>query len=368
MTGCCMKYVEGLCIDKRFYRTKAGRRYMKRFAKSVGFNKKKAKQYIRRMRDGCLECFYGGRIVAGKLPKLAGKTIIVIDGNYLLHRNYHSHNLSVRTRKGPIQIGGTYGFMRDILTFVKKFEPNSVVVAWDGKGKTWRHRLTDKCIEDGIIKSGYKSNRKKDKDFIKDFGRQKKILRKLLVALGVMQYCKNGVEADDVVGTYATTISNKRGKCIIISTDKDYYQLLGPLVSIYKPSEDKMYTQSEFMADWDLAPKSWVLAGALSGDAGDNIIGIRGIGSKTACSLIREYGYENLIKKKIDNKWAKKIRKMKKRVKLAEKLKRIKTNLKVKEIRGMLGVDKQSLRKGFRKLQFNSLPVLEYCKHFGERD
>ena len=308
--------------------------------------------------------------MAGDIGTLTGKTFVIIDGHYLMHRNYHTHNLSVRTRKGPLNIGAVYGFMRDLLKFQKTFKAAIVIVAWDSKNKTWRHRLTEKYIKKGVIKKkyAYKANRKKDKEFIKDFGRQKKILQKMLRTVGVMQCQKNGYEADDIVGTYATAISKEYGHCIIISTDRDYYQLLDHNTCIYKPNIDEYYSQLNFTGEWELSsPKSWILVGSLCGDAGDNIQGIKGIGEKTACKLIKTYGYTPMIDTDIDDKWCKKIRKLRKRVKLARRLKEIKTDVKVPKLRRMHGVHGPALAKMFKKYQFKSLNILEYKKFFGER-
>ena len=375
ITGICSSGIEGLCIRGRFYRMKSGKKYMKKFFKhrmknddnrdlySKSDKKRMLKEYMERMREQCLNCWHGQRVMRGK------NVILVIDGSYLLHSNYYATNLSVRTNKGEIRIGGVYGFIRELASLYKHFCPSNMIIVWDETGKTWRHRITKKAVKEGLIDSGYKENRKKDKDFIKDYGRQKKIVRKIIDILGIMQYGKKGIEADDLVGSFVRKIKKEKKDAIIVSSDKDYYQLLGKRVKVYSPSKGT-YTEQQFCRDYGLeSPKTWVLVGSLAGDAGDNIIGIRGIGEKTACKLISEHGYDNLLKKKIDGlKWSKKIRKNRELIALAEKLKRIKTKIKTPKIREFLGVDMRALGKAFKKLQFSSLNVLVYKNYFGKRE
>ncbi len=225
---------------------------------------------------------------------LRGKKLILIDGNAIIHRAYHALP-PFTTKKGEL-VNAVYGFASTLLSVISEFKPDYVVASFDLAGKTFRHEK----FED------YKANRVKgDDELYAQIPRVKEVVR----AFNVPIYEQAGFEADDVIGTIATQISALGGnsteniETIIVTGDMDTLQLINATTSVYTMrrglSDSVLYDSDKVFERYGLTPAQIIDYKALRGDPSDNIPGVKGIGEKTAVTLLQKYltldgVYENI--------------------------------------------------------------------------
>jgi len=207
--------------------------------------------------------------------------LLLIDGNNLAHRCRHVFSLSNRGK----DVSVTYGFLRTLYSYLRKYEPQCVVVCWDGGIPKFRVAAVPE----------YKANRHKDDDPVEyeDFLRQMRELSDYaLPMLGVVTVRKWGVEADDLIAAAARL--STFGDTMIVSSDKDLLQCCDRHVTVVRPStngkDDKIYDVDTVEQEFDVGFEHYVEWRALQGDKSDNIPGVPGIGEKTASKLFRQYG------------------------------------------------------------------------------
>lgn len=212
--------------------------------------------------------------------------VILIDGNNILFRSYYATAYSGNTMKNSkgFPTNGLYGFVNMLNKIINEENPTYIMVAFD-KGKTFRHeKYTD-----------YKGGRMATPDELK---MQFPVAKELVKAMGINYYEIDNYEADDIIGTFAEKCNNNKDfDAVIISSDKDLLQLITDEVEVklLKTSGSIRMTREEFINTYGIEPKRMVDLKALMGDASDNIPGVKGIGEKTAISLLKEYGtLENL--------------------------------------------------------------------------
>lgn len=204
--------------------------------------------------------------------------VLLVDVNNIFVRNYCVH--PDMTSNGD-QCGGTVGFLKTIRRLVYELSPSVVVLAWEGGGSTKRR----------AIYSEYKAQRKPARlnrfyeDDIPDTADNKvwqmAVLAKLLKRLPVAQVYVNDCEADDVIAHLCRNQYKDRKK-IILSNDRDYYQLLDERCSVYSPQSKRIHTSEDVKKEFfGIQPQNFALAKALCGDKSDNIPGVKGLGFKT---------------------------------------------------------------------------------------
>eukprot|EP00879_Flechtneria_rotunda_P012477 GHRR01013029.1.p1 GENE.GHRR01013029.1~~GHRR01013029.1.p1 ORF type:complete len:323 (+),score=88.22 GHRR01013029.1:2317-3285(+) len=192
--------------------------------------------------------------------------------------------LTAGGERGPV-----YELMDLFIHLLKRKEapPTHMAVVVDAPGKTPRHKQWEY----------YKSNRPEPSDQVKNVVGT---ILGLVEAIGVPVLCVPGVEADDVVASLAARAANDGFEVLIISPDKDFYQLLCPGISILRSPmhEAKPYTAEDFEAEFDLPdPRLYIDVTALAGHRSDNIPGVKGIGTATALKLVQQVGtIENILK------------------------------------------------------------------------
>jgi len=259
---------------------------------------------------------------------------IIIDGNALLHRAWHALPQTMKTPTGTIT-NAAYGFTLILLKAIKELCPSNIVVCFDTKEKTWRHK----------IYSAYKAGRKKKPQELYD---QINIIKNILNAFKIPYFQKKGVEADDLIGTLVNKNKQIKNK-IIVTGDKDTLQLINKNTRVYALKTgikntliyDKKQIKKEYQG---LLPNQLIDFKALRGDPSDNIPGIKGIGKKTAIKILKTFGSiqkmsESLEKKeletisqktKIRKSILKKLKNSQKKIKLSKKLVEIQKNKNIK--------------------------------------
>lgn len=220
------------------------------------------------------------------------KKIILVDGNNLLFRSFYAtayQGIIMRNSKG-FPTNALYGFINMMNKIIKEEEPSYILVAFD-KGKTFRH---DKYLE-------YKAGRMEMPDELRlQFPKAKEVLD----AFGIKHFEIDNYEADDIIGTLAKKVDEEdEFIATIVSSDKDLLQLISDEVTVklLKQSGYIMMTREEFKNTYQVEPIRMIDLKALMGDSSDHIPGVKGIGEKTAISLLAKYGSLDELYNNIDN-------------------------------------------------------------------
>ncbi|MEX2144958.1 MAG: DNA polymerase [Candidatus Spechtbacterales bacterium] len=209
------------------------------------------------------------------------KIFLLIDANSIFHRAYHALP-RFKTKKGELT-NAVYGFSSILIKALKELKPAYVAAAFDVEGPTFR----DEEYED------YKATRQKAPDELYE---QIPRIKEVLTAFNVPVYEKQGFEADDIIGTVSKLVEQKKEdiKIIIASGDLDTLQLVSAHTRVYtmkKSVQDTvLYNEEAVKARFGLRPEQMVDYKGLRGDPSDNIVGVPGVGEKTAAVLLKKYG------------------------------------------------------------------------------
>lgn len=299
--------------------------------------------------------------------------LLLVDGSALLHRAYHAYP-PLTTKSGQV-VGAVYGVVSMLISALEEIAPEQVVVAWDLPKPTFRH---EKYV-------AYKAQRAKaDEEMVEQIPTVKEVIR----AMGLVQLAEEGYEADDIIGSLAVQATNEKHQIlnpksqtsaksqikknskqktevIILSGDMDLTQLVTEKVKMLSPARGrqpaKLYGPEEVREKLGIEPKQVVDYKALVGDSSDNIPGVRGIGPKTAQSLLEEYEtlekiYENLDS--ISERVREKLAKGKEGAFLSQELARIVTEMKLEVDNKAIvyeGLEREELKKMLEELNFKSL-------------
>ena len=204
----------------------------------------------------------------------------MIDASAYIFRAYHA--LPPLTRKSDgLPVGAVQGYCNMLWKLLRDLKgedgPTHLVAIFDHSEKTFRNDLYD----------GYKAHRPPPpEDLVPQFA----LVRQATAAFGVHCVELPGYEADDLIATYACKARDAGGKAVIVSSDKDLMQLIGPSVVMYDPMKDKVLAEDAVMEKFGVTPDKMVDLQALIGDSVDNVPGAPGIGPKTAAQLLDEFG------------------------------------------------------------------------------
>jgi DNA polymerase-1 len=210
------------------------------------------------------------------------KKLVLIDGNALIHRAYHALP-PLMTKKGEL-VNAVYGFSSVLFKVIKDLKPDYILATFDLKGPTFRHKEYKE----------YKATRVKAPDELyAQIGRVKEMVR----AMNIPIYEKEGFEADDVIGTMikqSEENSEHPGiENIIVTGDLDTLQLISPKTKVYAlrkgMSDTIIYDENSVKERYGLSASQMIDYKGLRGDQSDNIPGVKGIGEKTAITLLQKY-------------------------------------------------------------------------------
>ncbi|MEW5914507.1 MAG: DNA polymerase I [Thermodesulfobacteriota bacterium] len=202
-------------------------------------------------------------------------TLYLLDASSYIHRAFHAiRNLS--TSDG-VPTGAVYGFVQMLLKVLGTAQPEYLAVVYDAKGPTFRHKLY----------KPYKANRPPLDPALKT---QLPLVRQVVTALSLPAVEVEGFEADDLMATLARQAREQGFSVVLVSGDKDLYQLVTKDVSLWDTMKDARYGPKEVAAKLGVSPAQAVDFQALTGDATDNIPGVPGVGPKGAAKLLSEYG------------------------------------------------------------------------------
>ena len=208
------------------------------------------------------------------------KKIFVIDGHALCYRAYYAFiNNPLKNSKGQ-NTSAIYGFARMLFKLINDQKPDYLIVAFDPPKKSFRFDLFPE----------YKAKRQKMPE---DLRPQIEEIKHMLSVLGILRLEHGDYEADDVLGTIAATYAAGDTEVMLVTGDKDAYQLVNDNVKIYANKKGitdfELYDRDAVINKLGITPEQITDYMALMGDASDNIPGVQGIGEKTAQKLIQEY-------------------------------------------------------------------------------
>ena len=211
------------------------------------------------------------------------KKIVLIDGNSILNRAFYGimGNKMLTTPDGKYT-NAVYGFLAILFKVLEDIEPEYLMVTFDLKAPTARHKLYD----------GYKATRK---GMPNELAEQMPILKDILKSMNIKVIEKEGYEADDVLGTMAKRAEKDGFDVTIVSGDRDTFQLTSNRVKVRIPhtkmgkTETETFGREEVLKKYGVTPKQLIEVKGLQGDTSDNIPGVPGIGEKTALDLVKKY-------------------------------------------------------------------------------
>ncbi|MBP6889784.1 MAG: hypothetical protein KBC19_04365, partial [Candidatus Moranbacteria bacterium] len=207
------------------------------------------------------------------------KTLILLDGNALIHRAYHA--LPPLTTKKGETVQAVYGFTMTLLSVLEKFRPDYIAASFDLAGPTFRDELY----------ADYKATRQKAPD---DLYAQIPKVKEMTQAFNIPIYELAGYEADDCVGSIAKQAGAAGVEVIIVTGDNDALQLVDERISVFsirKGLKDLvLYDRTAVEAKYGFGPELLPDYKGLAGDTSDHIPGVPGIGAKGATDLLREFG------------------------------------------------------------------------------
>jgi DNA polymerase-1 len=217
------------------------------------------------------------------------KKLVIIDGYSLLFRAFFGARYLSTTDGRPTN--ALFGFISMLFYLLEKERPDSVLVAFDAPGKTFRDAEY----------AEYKGTRKESPDELKI---QLKQSREMIAAFGIVSVEEPGYEADDVIGTITKEAEKNGYKAIIVTGDLDSLQLVDECVSVMTTrtgvTDVVKYTPVEVQERYGFGPELVPDYKALVGDTSDNIPGVPGVGQKTATALLQEFGSIESIIERID--------------------------------------------------------------------
>ena len=221
--------------------------------------------------------------------------MVLIDGNSILNRAFYGimGNKMLMTSDGTYT-NAVYGFLAIMFKILEDINPEYLVVTFDLKAPTHRHKLYDQ----------YKANRKGMPD---ELAMQMPLIKEVLKAMNICIIEKEGYEADDVIGTLAKYGQEKGLYVTILTGDRDSFQLIDEKIRVRIPrtkmgkTETEDYTVQKILEEYGLEPKKLIEVKGLMGDTSDNIPGVPGVGEKTAINLIKEYNNIEELYEKLEN-------------------------------------------------------------------
>jgi len=209
-------------------------------------------------------------------PSNTAGTLYLLDGSAYIYRAYHAIRAGLTNSKG-LPTNAIFGFTKILTKMMTEKTPAYLAVSFDMKGPTFRHDLY----------TAYKSNRPPmPENLVMQLPYIKKVVRGFNIPILEVA----GFEADDVIGTLARQAEAAGFTVVIVTGDKDFFQLVTEKTSIWDPMKDTFTDLASLRQKFGVEPLQMIDVMGLSGDTSDNIPGVPGIGPKTALTLIHRFG------------------------------------------------------------------------------
>lgn len=277
--------------------------------------------------------------------------LFLLDAYALIYRSYYAFLKNPRINSKGLNTSAIMGFVNTLNEVITKEQPTYMAVAFD-HGKTFRHEAFP----------AYKAQREETPE---DIRASVPIIKDILEAYHIPVLQADGFEADDVIGTLATAAGREGIETYMLTPDKDYGQLVGGNVYIYRPRHGGGYDtlgESEVTEKYGIATTAQVIdLLALMGDSADNFPGCPGVGEKTAAKLITQFGsIDNMLAHtdEIKGKLREKVEGAVDDIRMSQFLATIRTDVPIAldlEKMKMTSPDEERLEKIFQELEFRAL-------------
>lgn len=221
------------------------------------------------------------------------KKFLIIDGNSIMNRAFYGLSVNMTSSYAGIHTNALYGFLNIYWMILEQTTPDYISVAFDLNKPTFRHQMY----------AEYKGTRKGMPEELRE---QMPVIKEILTAMNIPILELEGYEADDILGTVAHQNTQKNMTTYILTGDKDALQLVSDTTSVIIPTtrfgktEYTVYTPDILLEKQGIEPYQVIHIKSLMGDTSDNIPGVKGIGEKTAYSLIGNYTTLEAIYENID--------------------------------------------------------------------
>ncbi len=220
------------------------------------------------------------------MSQIPENPLILVDGSSYLFRAYHAPP-HLTNSKGEAT-GAIYGVINMLKSLVRQFNPSHMVVVFDAKGPTFRNEMY----------SEYKAHRPPMPD---DLRTQIEPIHEIIKAMGLPLVSITGVEADDVIGTFARIASEQQRHVLISTGDKDMAQLVNEHVTLINTMTDTVLDPQGVVDKFGIGPELIIDYLALMGDKVDNIPGVPGVGEKTALAMLQGIGSIKSLYARLDD-------------------------------------------------------------------
>ena len=224
-------------------------------------------------------------------PRALNDHILIVDAMNTLIRSF---SLLKAMNPSGAHIGGLVGFLRSLGYVTRIFDPTRVIIVWDGKGGSANRKNIDPNYKaqratSRITHWGLYDNKEEETEaLIGQLFRTQDYLE----CLPLQQIVIEKLEADDIIAYLAKRASNAGKKVTIVSSDKDFYQLIDNNIEVYAPVKKKTFTLNNIKEEIGVLPQNYNIVKALLGDNSDNIPGVKGLGIKTILSEWKSFTYD----------------------------------------------------------------------------
>ena len=224
-------------------------------------------------------------------PRALNDHILIVDAMNTLIRSF---SLLKAMNPSGAHIGGLVGFLRSLGYVTRIFDPTRVLIVWDGKGGSSNRKNIDPNYKaqratSRITHWGLYDNKEEETEaLIGQLFRTQDYLE----CLPLQQIVIEKLEADDIIAYLAKRASNAGKKVTIVSSDKDFYQLIDKNIQVYAPVKKKTFTMNNIKEEIGVLPQNYNIVKALLGDNSDNIPGVKGLGIKTILSEWKSFTYD----------------------------------------------------------------------------
>ncbi len=221
---------------------------------------------------------------------------LLIDGTNLFIINY---TVNASTDPNGVPCGGVAGTLRALRKIVADLAPQKVVFVWDGSGGSLQRKQVFAEYKEGrkpITVAGRTYAFEDPKLAKENIQWQMAKTRDLLACLPICQVVPDAIEADDAIAYYAKYAEHfGHTSSIIVSCDKDFYQLINDKTAIFNPQSKKIWTTKNVLDEFNIHPRNWLFYKAVCGDKSDNVPGAPGIGPKTLSKLFETQNPDELL-------------------------------------------------------------------------
>jgi len=279
--------------------------------------------------------------------------LYIVDGHGLIYRAHFALIRNPLYTSGGMNTSAVFGFTNMLLKIIRDYQPEFLTVCFDMKGETFRHKIYDQ----------YKAHRPKTPPEIIE---QEPYIREVVAGMNIKMLEKQGFEADDILATVGLTAEERGFSVIIVSRDKDSFQLISPNIQVLAPTkgiaEMELFDKDKVYEKFGVWPDQIVDYLSLVGDSSDNVPGVPSIGPKTASKLLKEYGSLDNILASLGQIKRKKLQetfiKHRETAQMSKLLVTLDKNIPLDydlDSFKMGNFDNQKLRTTFKKLEFREL-------------